>query len=83
MEKAFQRFILTHYGMPISTIGSVEFPDRITHQNEEIDLVALIPPSSMLFGNADGRGALLIPMCPGSWPPVRTLPPRAMGSFSC
>ena len=57
MEKAFRRFILTHYGMPISTIGSVEFPDRITHQNEEIDLVALIPPSSMLFGECKWTGS--------------------------
>ena len=57
MEKAFRRFILTHYGMPISTIGSVEFPDRITHQNEEIVLVALIPPSSMLFGECKWTGS--------------------------
>ena len=57
MEKAFRRFILTHYNMPISTIGSVEFPDRITHQNEEIVLVALIPPSSMLFGECKWTGS--------------------------
>lgn len=50
MEKVFQRFMLTHYDMPISTIGNVEFANRETHQNEEIDLVAVIPPDAMLFG---------------------------------
>lgn len=50
MEKVFQRFVLTHHDTPISTIGNVEFANRETHQNEEIDLVAVVPPDAMLFG---------------------------------
>lgn len=55
MEKAFQRFVLTHYTAPIRTIGNVEFPNRLVHRNEEMDLVAVVSSSTMLFGECKWR----------------------------
>ena len=57
MEKVFRRYILTSYIRPVSKIAGIEFPNPKSKQNEEIDLVALIPPDAMLFGECKWKRA--------------------------